>query len=1118
MSFSSNTNIASLQAQSYINNTSNFQGKTINRVTSGLRIVNSGDDAAGLAIANGLRSDQAVLTQGIRNANDGLSQLQIIDGGINNISKLLDRARTLATQSASGTFTGSRSVLNSEFSSVLSEIDRQAQAIGLNSGGDFARSLSVFIGGGKTSNGISAIANGSASVDLSRSTVDSQSLGLKGVQAKGTDATDIGTGSAATSLTQILANTANTNSQAASNTAQFTLRGPGFSGEGVNINVNTNAVGSTSDLVSRINAAIDGAANAGTQSATALRNANIKASVVTDSSGREQIAFTSPTTAFQVEAGDRTANALLGNFERNAALTGSDTSVSVDTEPATADTLTIAFDGGSAFSVTVADNGVGGSTSKGSIVSQLNANSTFAEKGVAFLDGNQVIIRSKNNSADSQVQITTTALSTNLGLSSTAATAADASTGADVTTRVQGARAVAGGANYVGTNTSATVSVTAATNDAVSLTVGGVTQSITLEAGANITKERIVEDLNDKIGAGALANKVTASVFNNQIVLTANNAGDAVTVNTVANDAYTLLGFTADTQTTSNVFLTADTIKVRVQGGGLQGPVDLELNATTAGTTTVDSVLTDLASRVANNSSLQAAGITLSTSSTGNNLVFESASGETFAVSVTGDTQNKLGFGAFQANSSAAFDYTTVTGSAYTGAFAAGNSSRSGTFEISLNGGASSTNAINVTALSDVGQITGTNLGTGAITLGANVSLRLSIDGSATQVVTLTTGDTLEDIVTDINAGITGGVADIVGSGADARLRIRSSTTGSSSSVVIQAGATNAATALGLTVGQTGQGNSTATIQADLANQINTAIAADTELRNAGLSASFASNELTFSSSNNTFFRLSSFGATDFGFGINGSSFTGTVSQGAPATSATINSGGADSSTSLSFNPIAYGGDDQLVAITASDSTGAKQSLSITLRNDTTARTGRSIDDAVKQINDSLQQSNNDTLKRIFAVKENTGGAESIKFLSTVKGFEVSIGSTNGGTGFTQPTGGIDKSATVGTGANATIDTQASAESAVTALANAISALGDAQAVVGRGQNQFSFAVNLAQSQLTNLAASESRIRDADLAQEAANLSKAQIQLQAGIAALAQANSAPQQVLSLLRG
>ena len=108
MSFSINTNVASLQAQNYLRINSNFQSKTINEVTSGLRIVQSGDDAAGLAIANGYRSDQAVLTQGVQNANNGLSQLQIMDGGISNISQLLDRARTLATQSASGTFTGDR--------------------------------------------------------------------------------------------------------------------------------------------------------------------------------------------------------------------------------------------------------------------------------------------------------------------------------------------------------------------------------------------------------------------------------------------------------------------------------------------------------------------------------------------------------------------------------------------------------------------------------------------------------------------------------------------------------------------------------------------------------------------------------------------------------------------------------------------------------------------------------------------------------------------------------------------------------------------------------------------------------------------------------------------------
>ena len=103
-------------------------------------------------------------------------------------------------------------------------------------------------------------------------------------------------------------------------------------------------------------------------------------------------------------------------------------------------------------------------------------------------------------------------------------------------------------------------------------------------------------------------------------------------------------------------------------------------------------------------------------------------------------------------------------------------------------------------------------------------------------------------------------------------------------------------------------------------------------------------------------------------------------------------------------------------------------------------------------------------------------------------------------------------------GATVDISTQANAVAAVNALSAAVSKLGTAQAVVGRGQNQLSYAITLAQSQVTNIAAAESRIRDADLAQEAANLTRAQIILQAGVAALAQANSAPQAVLALLRG
>src|SRR3954462_14947437 len=112
MSFSIQTNVNSLIAHENLRVNGNFQSQTIQRLTSGFRINSSGDDAAGLAIANQFRSDTAELMQGVRNANDGISTLQIIDGGMNNISRMLDRLKTLATQSSSSTFTGDRTVLN----------------------------------------------------------------------------------------------------------------------------------------------------------------------------------------------------------------------------------------------------------------------------------------------------------------------------------------------------------------------------------------------------------------------------------------------------------------------------------------------------------------------------------------------------------------------------------------------------------------------------------------------------------------------------------------------------------------------------------------------------------------------------------------------------------------------------------------------------------------------------------------------------------------------------------------------------------------------------------------------------------------------------------------------
>jgi flagellin len=180
MSLSLQTNVTSLQAQQNLQVNTNSLDNAITQLTSGFRINKSGDDAAGLAVANGFRSNITQLQQGVRNANDGSAILQTIDGGLNNISNILNQLQQLATQSATGTFSGNRSTLNQEFQTLLGEINRQAANIGLASGGggttasQYNNSLSVYIGGG------SSQANSQVSVNLSGSAniVDSSGLGL----------------------------------------------------------------------------------------------------------------------------------------------------------------------------------------------------------------------------------------------------------------------------------------------------------------------------------------------------------------------------------------------------------------------------------------------------------------------------------------------------------------------------------------------------------------------------------------------------------------------------------------------------------------------------------------------------------------------------------------------------------------------------------------------------------------------------------------------------------------------------------------------------------------------------------------------------------------------------
>jgi flagellin len=143
-SFSVVSNIASANSQSNLTATNIGLNKALNRLSSGFRINTSGDDAAGLALANTYRNDVAIVSQGIRNANDGLSQLQIKDGALNNISTLLDRLATLASQAANTEDDATLTTLGNEYNEIRDEIEREATVAGLGTG-DAGLSFSVFV-------------------------------------------------------------------------------------------------------------------------------------------------------------------------------------------------------------------------------------------------------------------------------------------------------------------------------------------------------------------------------------------------------------------------------------------------------------------------------------------------------------------------------------------------------------------------------------------------------------------------------------------------------------------------------------------------------------------------------------------------------------------------------------------------------------------------------------------------------------------------------------------------------------------------------------------------------------------------------------------------------------
>nr|WP_298036564.1 flagellin [uncultured Desulfuromonas sp.] len=133
MAMSINTNISSLTTQGHLTNTQNALGKSMERLSSGLRINSASDDAAGMSIANRMTAQVRGMDQAVRNANDGVSMAQTAEGGMAEIGDMLQRMRELVVQGANETNdVDDLAAITTEIGELNAEIDRLAGATSFN--------------------------------------------------------------------------------------------------------------------------------------------------------------------------------------------------------------------------------------------------------------------------------------------------------------------------------------------------------------------------------------------------------------------------------------------------------------------------------------------------------------------------------------------------------------------------------------------------------------------------------------------------------------------------------------------------------------------------------------------------------------------------------------------------------------------------------------------------------------------------------------------------------------------------------------------------------------------------------------------------------------------------
>ncbi|MGA2718856.1 MAG: flagellin [Candidatus Acidiferrales bacterium] len=202
MALSVLNNISSLVAENQLNSTQTNLQNTLTQLSSGSRINTGADDAAGLAIANGLQANVTALNQSVANANNGVGALQVADGALGQVTTLLNRAVTLATEASTGTVSAAqRGTIDAEYQQILAQVNSIGSNTTFNGTTIFAASgsttTSIFLSDSSTA--------GTTTIGVNVSALSTTALSLNGTSLTGTPGS---TGATDPEATLALINTA----------------------------------------------------------------------------------------------------------------------------------------------------------------------------------------------------------------------------------------------------------------------------------------------------------------------------------------------------------------------------------------------------------------------------------------------------------------------------------------------------------------------------------------------------------------------------------------------------------------------------------------------------------------------------------------------------------------------------------------------------------------------------------------------------------------------------------------------------------------------------------------------------------------------------------------------